>query len=90
MLTREQCVQLGNEWGHATLYHGRLRNSDGSPLRCRVNGRCKVWKTRPTEFQLPCKHGLRDCFYITQNNAHEWFMTEQEARSAEVLSGGNK
>jgi len=54
------------------FHHVSAKNADGTPLRCRVNGKCKTWKTRPTEFRLPVKYGLRTCFYITEDNAHEW------------------
>jgi hypothetical protein len=56
----------------ATFYHTSLKNSDGTPLRCRVNGRCKVWASRPEDYQLPVKQGLKSCFYITRDNAAEW------------------
>ena len=52
--------------------HKTLLNKDGSRLRARQNGKIMVWKTRPTEFRIPCKHGLRDYFYITQDNADAW------------------
>ena len=52
--------------------HVTVKNADGSPLRCRANGKCQTWKTRPDEFKLPVKHGLRDFFYITGENAGEW------------------
>jgi len=55
-----------------TLHHTTARNAAGTPLRARVNGKCRTWKTRPEEFRLPMKHGLRDYFYITEANAHEW------------------
>jgi len=58
-----------------TLYHKTLKGSDGEPVRCRVNGKCKTWKTRPDEFKLPVKYGLYQYFYITQDNAHEWSVT---------------
>jgi len=54
------------------FHHKTLKNADGSPLRARVSGKCKTWKTRPLEFKLPMKHGLKQCFYITEQNAHEW------------------
>lgn len=54
------------------FHHKELNNADGSPVRCRVNGKCKVWKTRPEDFRLPVKHGLKDCFYITHDNAGDW------------------
>lgn len=77
MITKDDAVTAGNTG--KTLYHMTLRGSDKKPTRCRVNGRCKTWKTRPTEFQLPVKHGLRDCFYITPANADNWALTEEEA-----------
>lgn len=54
------------------FHHKTLKNADGSPVRCRVNGKCKTWKTRPDEFKLPVKYGLRECFYIDQTNCSEW------------------
>ena len=52
--------------------HTRLTNADGSPMRCRATGKCKVWKTRPSEFRLPVKRGLRESFYIDNDNASDW------------------
>lgn len=55
-----------------TLHHKTLKNSDKTPVRCRINGKCQTWKTRPEEFKLPVKYGLRDCFYIDSSNAADW------------------
>jgi len=44
------------------------KNSDGSCVRWRVNGKVKTWKTRPNEFKIPVKHGMYDFGYITQHN----------------------
>jgi hypothetical protein len=54
------------------FHHIKLRNKDGSALRCRANGKCQVWKTRPADFCLPVVHGLKDYFYLTNDNANEW------------------
>lgn len=62
-----------------TFYHRRMKGSDGRPLRCRVNGVCKTWKTRPEDFKLPVKYGLRECFYIEPCNVDEWSWSEHEA-----------
>lgn len=61
MITKEMAIELrpGTE-----LWHSTSKNADGSPLRARVNGACKTWKTRPLAWKLPMKHGMRDCFYI--------------------------
>lgn len=61
-----------------TFYHVHLKNRDGTPVRCRANGACKTWKTRPSDFRLPVKHGLRECFYITELNAVDWEITEED------------
>jgi hypothetical protein len=59
--------------GH-TFHHHSATNADGSPARCRVTGRVKTWRTRPDEFRIPVKHGMRNSFYITHDNAHEWMV----------------
>ena len=64
MITREIAMNLSHG---QILHHVKLKNADGTPLRARVNGVCKIWKTRPRDFRLPMKHGLRECFYITQD-----------------------
>ena len=70
MITKTQALELKHG---KILHHVKLKNSDGkTPLRCRVNGSVQTWKTKPEEFKLPVKHGLRDCFYITNSNAAEW------------------
>jgi hypothetical protein len=54
------------------FHHVFLKNADKTPLCVRRNGKTQVWKTRPGEFRLPVKYGLRDTFQITNKNAHEW------------------
>lgn len=45
--------------------HVSRKNADGkSPMRARVNGKCKTWVTCPNDWQLPMKYGLYECFYI--------------------------
>jgi len=62
------------------LYHRWLKNADGTPMRCRVNGKCKTWKTRPDDFSLPVKRGLRECFYINPANQLEWSEVDEQDR----------
>ena len=61
MITKELALTLkpGQE-----LWHNAATNADGTPVRARVNGKCKTWKRYPERFQLPMKHGLKQCFYI--------------------------
>lgn len=67
-----QSIEEALEQGQVHFEHKTLKNRDGTRLRARSNGMLTTWKTRPNEFKLPCKHGLKDCFYITEFNAHEW------------------
>jgi hypothetical protein len=62
MITKDQAMQL--KYGDVLL-HATEVNRDGTPLRCRVTGACKVWKTKPGHFRVPVKHGLRTSFYIS-------------------------
>lgn len=69
MITKADAMSLK----HGTnLYHITRLDSKGEPIKCRVNGKCKTWKTRPRSFRLPVMYGLRSGFYIDQDNAHEW------------------
>ena len=68
-MTRQEAV---NATYRQTLYHRIVKNKDGSALRCRVNGKCKTWKTHPQDFRLPIKHGFNGFGYIDQDNADNW------------------
>jgi hypothetical protein len=68
-MTRDQAIALPTG---TVLHHKELRDADKTPLRARVNGRPKLWATRPEQFRLPMKHGLKNCFYITERDAHLW------------------
>ena len=48
------------------LYHKRFNGRDNRPLRWRVNGLPKLWKTRPDQLRVPLKHGLWSYGYLTQ------------------------
>jgi len=69
MITKRQAMQACYR---QEFHHVSLKNADETPVRCRVNGACKVWKTRPNDFRLPVKYGLKECFYITPDNATDW------------------
>jgi len=76
MITKEQASKL--RCGDI-LYHITHRNADGTPQRWRVNGKLKTWKTRPDEFTLPIKNGLRNYDYLIEGQAHLLCLTEKEA-----------
>jgi len=52
--------------------HVSLKNADGTPLRARRNGKTQTWKTRPDEFRIPVKHGLKNTFNITHHERAQW------------------
>jgi len=59
------------------FWHRLSRNADNSPARCRKSGKLQVWKTRPTEFKQPVKHGLKDSFYLTPANISDWVVSPE-------------
>jgi hypothetical protein len=67
--------------GQATFYHVTARNRDGSAIRVRVNGKCKVWVTRPEDFRLPIARGMYEHGYITHNNCHDWLIADPTVKA---------
>ncbi len=55
----EQALDRGDVW--ARMSHGRF-------WRVRRNGATKTWKTRPGEFRIPVKMGLRTCGELTHRS----------------------
>ena len=47
------------------LHHDSMVNSDGSPLRLKVNGKPKTWKRDLDRIKVPVKHGLYQYGEIT-------------------------
>jgi hypothetical protein len=49
------------------LDDGRLmvRMRNGNSWKVRRNGKTQTWKTRPAQFRIPAKAGLRTTFQIT-------------------------
>lgn len=84
MVTKAMAIDAGASWGQTTFYHISATNADGTACRCRTNGKCKTWKRQPERFQLPVKHGLKICFYITETNAHEWLTVDVAAVRREL------
>jgi hypothetical protein len=75
MITKEDAMIMPHG---TTLYHTSIKGSDKRPVRCRVTGKCKTWKTKPEKFRLPVKHGMRQSFYIENVNAGDWRKEEYE------------
>lgn len=72
MMTKAEAMATRHgDW----LHHLTRKQGGGVPLRVRVTGKCKTWKTRPLEFRLPVIHGMyakSGAGYITEYDAHEW------------------
>lgn len=73
MITKEIALTLRHG---QILHHKTLKNAGKTPMRVRVTGKVKVWKTRPEEFRIPVKYGLKTCGYVEntyeRNNSGEW------------------
>jgi len=70
--------------GYGTMiYHRKLRNNDGTPLRAKVTGKVKTWKRDPLRFEIPFKYGLYDYGKVTQDTAGEWSLSEEAAEVTE-------
>lgn len=66
MITKQQALIVRH------FEHISAKNADGTPLRARASGQCKVWVKSPDRFKLPVKYGLYESFYIDNSNASEW------------------
>lgn len=56
-----------------TLVHNTAKQNGGkTPLRVRVTGKVKLWKTRPDDFKIPVKHGLCESGYVDHTNGQYW------------------
>lgn len=54
------------------LHHNAYQNSDGTCARYRVNGQMQTWTTRPGEFRLPVKRGMREYGNVTHDTLHNF------------------
>lgn len=86
MVTKEQAIELGSWNGGEVHYTGqhdckKIVGPRGgvtvSVTRVRPSGKCKVWKTRPSDFRLPVKYGMYESAEITQNNAADWHLASE-------------
>ncbi len=83
MITKSQALSLG--YGDILHYTGRHACSRTVGPRggvtekvtaVRVTGRCQTWKTRPEDFRLPVKYGLRESSAIEHTNSGDWHTVE--------------
>lgn len=43
----------------------------------RQSGSIKTWKTRPNDFHMPVKYGLRESWYVDQDNAKDFHLASE-------------
>ena len=75
MITKEQAIKL--QHGDIIFKIGDY-NADGTAMRWRVNGKCKLWKTRPEDFSVPLKYGLYSFGHLTPGTAPALTLVEPE------------
>lgn len=61
----------------AREFHENERREDGTCYRHRRNGATQTWKTRPGQFRIPVKYGLKGYGNITQDNADKFHVPEE-------------
>ena len=84
MVTKEQAIQAGESFGRIEFHYGECKRFIGprGGVRqyietWRVNGKCKIWVTKPEDFYLPIKHGLRDYGSINNFNCSEFHLASE-------------
>lgn len=82
MITKEQAMTHKGEFWH--MY---MKNADGTPVRCRPNGKCKTWKRQPNAWQLPTKIGIYAYSVMNQFNAHAWCIPANWEVESELFRG---
>ena len=77
-VTKEQAITAEEfHYGECTRTVGPR---GGVTIKCEVwrrNGVTRYWKTRPDEFKVPIKYGLKNCAYLDQSNA-SYFHTAED------------
>jgi hypothetical protein len=59
------------------LYHRDARTADNTPVRWRVTGLVKTWKTMPDRVRIPVKHGLYSYGYIDEADLQDFCLEEE-------------
>lgn len=84
MITKETAQTLG----YGTTLHCCIKHECSKTVgprggitenitRVRVSGSCKTWKTRPNEYHLPIKWGLRESYWIDEDNNRSFHLPSE-------------
>ena len=78
MVTKEQALTCSEfHFGTCTRHIGPRGGVRERTEHWRANGGCKVWVTRPKEFRLPIKYGLKSYSTIEPWNAHQFHVAAE-------------
>jgi hypothetical protein len=70
VVTKQQAIEGSDfHYGTCRIMIGPSGGRNLAIEQWRRNGQTKLWKSRPDEFQVPIKWGLRGYGYLTQQNA---------------------
>lgn len=78
MITREQAINA-REFHYAKscgVKRGPRGGIKVTQIVWRRNGKTKTWKTRPDEWTIPVKNGLKTCGYLTQTHAAAYHVAD--------------
>lgn len=64
-------------WGNCTRTIGSRGGVKTHSTVCKVNGALKTWKTRPNEYRLPVKHGLRGYGEVTPETISQFHLESE-------------
>lgn len=83
MAISEQHIREGSEFFRVSVdprgFTREDRQRGFKVFRYRRNGSTMYWKTRPGEYRIPVKYGLRGYEYIKHDTTEEFYPTEAEA-----------
>lgn len=86
MITKHQALNADEfHYGTCTRTVGPRGGITERVERWRRNGATQTWKTRPDEFRVPIKYGLRGYSSITSHNAYQFHLASECPLLAEQL-----
>jgi hypothetical protein len=76
-VTQDQAMTADTfHYGDCVRTHGPRGGVTEEIVTWRRNGETKLWKTRPQDFRVPIKYGLRRGWYLTPDNARDFHTAE--------------
>lgn len=77
MISREQALTARKfHYGECKCTTGPRGGKTVKVETWRRNGATKTWKTRPEDFVVPIKYGLKSCSLLTHRDAEEFHTAE--------------